>query len=299
MRASSPESRPSSWSALALPLAVLIVAMLSLQVGASIAKGLFPAIGAEGATALRLLLSSFLLTAFLKPWRARLTGRNWPAVAVYGASVGGMNLLFYMSLKTIPLGIAVALEFCGPMAVAMFWSRRPVDFLWIALAVAGLLLLLPVTSSATALDPTGAALALGAGVCWAIYIVSGQKAGRDHGVLAPVLGLLIATIMVFPVGVLHAGAALFAPALLPAALVVAVLSGAVPYTFEMFAMRRLPTHTFGTLLSLEPALGAVTGFFLLHETLAFRHVLAIGIIVLASIGATFTITPKAPLHLPD
>ncbi len=286
-------------SPLLVPLAGLIFAMLSLQVGASIAKTLFPSIGPEGATTLRLVLSAALLTAVLRPWRARITKSNWGAVAVYGASLAGMNLAFYTALKTIPLGIAVALEFSGPMAVAMIWSRRPIDFLWVALAVAGLLLLLPISSTSRALDPAGVMYALIAGVCWAIYIVAGQKAGADHGPLTAVLGLLIAAVLITPVGLSTAGAALFSWSLVPAGIAVAILSGALPYTLEMYALRRLPTHTFGTLMSLEPALGAVTGFILMQETLAPLHVGAILIIVLASAGATFTIKHKAELHLPD
>lgn len=282
-----------------LPLLALVVAMLSLQVGASIAKTLFPAIGAQGATTLRLVLSAILLAVILKPWRARLDASNWRAVTIYGASLAGMNFTFYMSLKTIPLGIAVALEFCGPMAVAMIWSRRPVDFLWVALAVVGLLLLIPLGETNAALDPTGVMYALAAGVCWAVYIVAGQKAGRDHGRFAAVLGVIVAAVLIAPVGIVHAGAALFTPALLPLGFAVAILSSALPYSLEMFALRRLPTHTFGTLLSLEPALGAVTGFILLQEVLDAQHILAIGIIVLASAGTAFTIKPKADLHLPD
>ncbi|MGE3477054.1 MAG: EamA family transporter [Rhodospirillaceae bacterium] len=286
-------------SPLLVPLAGLIVAMLSLQVGASIAKTLFPSIGPEGATTLRLVLSAVLLTAVLRPWRARITKSNWRAVAVYGASLAGMNLAFYTALKTIPLGIAVALEFSGPMAVAMIWSRRPIDFLWVTLAVVGLLLLLPISAASRALDPAGVMYALIAGVCWAIYIVAGQKAGRDHGPLTAVLGLLIAATLITPVGLSTAGAALFSWSFVPAGIAVAILSGALPYTLEMYALRRLPTHTFGTLMSLEPALGAVTGFILMQETLAPLHIGAIVIIVLASAGATFTIKHKAELHLPD
>ncbi|MGE3335679.1 MAG: EamA family transporter [Rhodospirillaceae bacterium] len=286
-------------SPLLVPLAGLIVAMLSLQIGASIAKTLFPSIGSEGATTLRLVLSAALLTAVLRPWRARITKSNWRAVAVYGASLAGMNLAFYTALQTIPLGIAVALEFSGPMAVAMIWSRRPIDFLWVALAVAGLLLLLPISATSRALDPAGVMYALVAGVCWAIYIVAGQKAGSDHGRMTAVLGLIIAAALIAPVGISSAGAALFSWSVLPAGIAVAILSGALPYTLEMYALRRLPTHTFGTLMSLEPALGAVTGFILMRETLAPLHIGAIMIIVLASAGATFTIKHKAELHLPD
>lgn len=297
----APPSMPivAPWSGMLLPLVSLIAAMLSLQIGASIAKSLFPVIGAQGATALRLLLSAILLAAIYKPWRVRLRRDNWQAVTVYGASMAGMNFAFYMALETIPLGLAIALEFCGPMAVALLWSRRPVDFLWIGLAVVGLLLLLPIVDSQHTLDPTGVILALSAGVCWAIYIVVGKKAGEDHGSLAPVLGMIVAATLVFPFGLEHAGLDLFAPALLPAAIAVAVLSGALPYTLEMFSLRRMPPQTFGTLLSLEPALGALVGFLLLHESLPPIHIAAIVIVVLASIGAAITVKPQAPLHLPD
>lgn len=298
---SAPSSMPIArpLSGMLWPLVSLIAAMLSLQVGASIAKGLFPVIGAQGATTLRLLLSAILLAAIYRPWRVRLHRGNWWPVTIYGASMAGMNFAFYMALKTIPLGIAIALEFCGPMAVALLWSRRPIDFLWIGMAVLGLLLLLPIVDSGHTLDPTGVVLALSAGVCWAIYIVVGKQAGEDHGSLAPVLGMIVAAALVLPFGLDHAGVALFAPALLPAAIAVAVLSGALPYTLEMFSLRRMPPQTFGTLLSLEPALGALTGFLLLHESLPSIHITAIAIVVLASIGAAITVKPQAPLHLPD
>lgn len=290
---------PSAQPSWLLSLAALVVAMLSLQIGASVAKTLFPVIGAEGATALRLVLSALILTVLLKPWRVRFTRTNWRAVVIYGAALAGMNLTFYMSLRTIPLGIAIALEFCGPMAVAMIWSRRPVDFLWVALAIAGLFLLLPIGETSHALDPDGVMLALAAGVCWAVYIVAGQKAGADHGNLAAVVGVIIAATLIAPVGAAHAGGALLSLAILPAAIAVAVLSSALPYTLEMYALRRLPTHTFGVLMSLEPALGAIVGFLLMREALALPQIAAIGVIVLASAGAAFTIKPRANLHLPD
>ncbi|MGE0284617.1 MAG: EamA family transporter, partial [Rhizobiaceae bacterium] len=228
-------------------LAALVIAMLSLQVGASIAKQLFSVIGVEATVTLRLLVSAVLLTVVFKPWHARFTNSNWLAVTMYGASLACMNLSFYFALQTIPLGIAVALEFVGPMAVAMIWSRRLVDFVWVVVAIVGLLLLLPFSDASKDLDPTGVMLALVAGGCWAIYIVVGQKAGRDHGGLAAVLGVIIAAIIVTPVGLSCAGASLFGIALLPTAVAIGSLSSAGPYTVEMYALRRLPTPTFGSL----------------------------------------------------
>lgn len=188
-------------------------------------------------------------------------------MVVYGIALGGMNLLFYLSVRTVPLGIAVALEFTGPLLVAILSSRRLLDFLWIGLAVFGIWLLLPLGNSAEPLDLVGAAYALGAGVCWALYILFGQRAGADHGAQGAALGVLVAAILVVPIGVAHAGADLLDPALIPLALGVAVLSTALPYTLEMVALTRLPARTFGTLMSIEPAFGALSGLLFLGERL--------------------------------
>jgi inner membrane transporter RhtA len=206
-----------------------------------------------------------------------------------------MNLLFYMSLRTVPLGIAVTLEFVGPLSVAALSLRRAVDAVWIALAVAGLVLLLPLGASVDGIDPLGAALALGAGACWALYIVFGQRAGRAFGVHATAYGAIIAALVAVPVGIHQAGSALLSPAILPAALALAFLSNAMPYTLEMFALTRMPARAYGTLTSLEPAIGSIVGFALLHEALTDIQWLAVGAIVIASIGTTLTIRPTADL----
>jgi inner membrane transporter RhtA len=284
---------------LLLPVGALLIAMVSIQSGASFAKGLFSAVGAEGTTALRLGLGALMLTVALRPWRAQVTARNWHAVALYGIILGCMNLLYYMALNRIPLGIAAALEFTGPLAVAVFSSRRPMDFVWVVLAIIGLLLLLPIAQSAQALDPIGVALALGAGAGWALYIVVGKRAGAEHGAYTPALGMIIAAIVVLPFGVGHAGATLLSPAIIPMALVVAALSSAVPFALEMIALRRLPAQTYGTLTSLEPAIGALSGLVILHETLPVIQWVAIGLIVCASIGTTVTMKPDPVIPLPD
>ena len=277
----------------------LLVSIFCFQIGASIAKQLFPLVGAEGAVGLRVGLSALILIPFARPWRARLTRDNWRALAVYGVSLGMMNFLFYMALRTIPLGIAVALEFSGPLAVALISSRRGIDFLWIALAVAGLAILLPIHGGVPKLDWTGVALALGAGVCWALYIVFGQKAGAQHGQLATTLGIIVAACVIFPIGLVHAGTALFRLDVLPLGIGVAILSSAFPYTLEMIALRRLPTQAFGTLMSLEPAAGALMGLVLLGEHLTPLQWLAIGIVVLASMGTALTVKSDAHPRLPD
>ena len=271
-----------------LPVAVLVVAMASIQVGAALAKGLFPAVGPIGAVTLRVVLAAILLCALARPWRVRRDAAAMRAVLLYGVALGGMNALFYAALRTVPLGLATAIEFTGPLAVAVFASRRPIDFVWIALALAGLLALLPLGASAEGVDPVGAALALGAGVCWAFYIIIGRRAGAEHGLQTTALGMSIAALIVLPFGIATAGAALFTPGLLPLALGVAVLSSALPYSLEMFALPRLPARTFGTLMSAEPAMGALAGLVLLNEYLTTRQWLAIATIMLASAGTTLT-----------
>ncbi|MBO3278071.1 threonine/homoserine exporter RhtA [Pseudomonas schmalbachii] len=288
----------SPLASLLYPVALLLVAMASIQSGASLAKSVFPAIGAQGTTAMRLLFASVILLAILRPWRKRIEPRAWKALIIYGIALGGMNLMFYMALRTVPLGIGVALEFTGPLAVALFASRRPIDFLWIALAVFGLWLLLPLGSLGAGVDPVGAAFALGAGVCWALYILYGQRAGADHGAQGAALGVTIAALFVAPIGFAHAGTAMFAPELLPVLLGVAVLSSAFPYTLEMYALTRLPTRTFGTLMSMEPAIAAMSGLIFLGEQLTFIQWIAIGAIILASAGTTLSSQPNHPAPVP-
>lgn len=273
---------------IAYPILLLLVAMASIQTGATIAKGMFPLVGAPGASALRLGLGALILTVAMRPWRTMPRRGERRALLLYGTALGCMNLLFYMSLRTVPIGVAVALEFVGPLAVAVFGSRRPIDFLWVALAAGGLLLLLPIASGISHVDPLGAAFALAAGAFWAGYILFGKKAGGDLGAGSVAWGTIIAALLVVPVGVADAGAALLDPAVLPMALGVAVLSTAFPYTLEMMALTRMPAHLFGTLMSIEPAIGALSGLILLGERLALLQWAAIGAIVVASIGASLT-----------
>lgn len=261
------------------------VAMVSFQIGATFAKQLIPIIGAPGTTALRLGLSAALLLVVQRPWRSLPSRSAWPIVLAYGVSLGVMNSVFYLALRTIPLGIAVAIEFMGPLAVAVYASRRRLDYLWVALAVIGLLLLLPIAPGSAPLDLRGVAYALAAGVGWALYIVFGQKAGHAQGPSATTWGLIIAAAITVPIGVADAGHVLLSPAVLPFGIAVALFSGALPYTLEMIALRRLSARTFGTLMSFEPAIAALAGVVLLHERLTGLQWLAIGAIVTASTGA--------------
>ncbi|MBS0928430.1 threonine/homoserine exporter RhtA [Klebsiella michiganensis] len=282
-----------------LPILVILIAMISIQSGASLAKSLFPLVGAPGVTALRLALGTFILVVIFKPWRLRFTPEQRLPLLFYGLSLGAMNYLFYLSIQRIPLGVAVALEFTGPLAVALFGSRRPLDFLWVALAVLGLWFLLPLGQSVAQIDPVGALLALGAGACWAVYILTGQRAGEEHGPATVAMGSLIAAVVFVPMGMIQASDTLFQWELLLPGLGIAILSTALPYSLEMVALTRMPSKTFGTLMSMEPALAALSGMVFLGETLTATQTLALGAIILASMGSTLTMRRETKIQKVD
>ena len=276
-----------------VPVLAVLGSVTSLAVGTSYAKQLFPLIGAQGTSALRVGFSALFLLLLWRPWRWHTSRADGAAILRYGLALGVMNLLFYMALRTIPFGIAVAIEFTGPLAVAMLSSRRGIDFVWVGCAVGGLLLLLPLNGG-PALDLAGVLYALGAAACWALYIVFGKRAGHLHAGHSVSLGLLAASLVVVPVGVAHAGMALLEPKILLAGCVVAVVSSAIPMSLEMMALKRLPKETFGILISMEPAVTALWALLLLHERLGGLQWLAIGCTVLASVGSTMTARGRRP-----
>ncbi|MEB7644791.1 threonine/homoserine exporter RhtA [Enterobacter hormaechei] len=282
-----------------MPVAVILIAMMSIQSGASLAKSLFPLVGAPGVTALRIALGTLILVVIFKLWRLRFKKEQRLPLLFYGLALGGMNYMFYLSIQTIPLGIAVALEFTGPLAVALFSSRRPVDFIWVILAVLGLWFLLPLGQSVSQIDLTGAALALGAGACWAVYILTGQRAGEEHGPATVALGSLIAAVIFVPIGMAQATDSIWQWSILPVGLAVAILSTALPYSLEMIALTRLPTRIFGTLMSMEPALAAISGMIFLGETLTLVQTLALCSIIAASMGSTLTMRPEPKVQKID
>lgn len=280
------------------PYAALFAAIVTLCVGTSFAKQLFPLVGAQGTTAYRVGFSALLLLAVWRPWRHPLSRADLTAVALYGAVMGLMNLSFYMALRTIPLGLAIAIEFTGPLALALIHSRRLIHFVWIGLAAAGLLLLLPLKPGAGALDPVGVGFAATAAVLWALYIVLGKRTGHMHAGRTVALGMSTAALIVAPIGLASAGAELFHPRVLMLGLVVAVLSSAIPYSLEMVALKGIPKRSFGVMLSAEPAVGALAGLLMLGERLAPLQWLAIGCIIAASAGTILTTEPQIEDPLP-
>ena len=272
-----------------VPVLAILGSVVTLVLGTSWAKhALFPLIGAQGTTAVRVGFSAVLLLPLWRPWRWRITRDDAWRVACYGAALGAMNLCFYLALRTIPFGVAVAIEFSGPLAVAVLSSRRPIDFVWIVLAMAGLGMLLPLGHDVAALDPVGVAFALAAAVCWGTYILFGKRVGHLHAGHSVSLGLMVAALVVVPVGVAHAGSALLSPWVFVVGLGVAALSSAIPMSLEMVALKRLPPQTFSIMASIEPAVAALLALVLLDEQLSVTQWLAIGLIMSASMGSAAT-----------
>ena len=271
----------------ALSLVALTASLISQNLGAAIAKGLFPVVGVEGMTALRVGLSALLLLAFWRPWRWPLARRDLGNLVIYGAMLGGMNLCIYHAFGRIPIGIATAIETTGPLVVVLAASRRALDVAWVALALVGLALLLPLASDAP-LDPLGLLFAFGAALSWALYIVFGKRVSTLRGGQAVSLGMLVAALLAVPIGAAHAGTAMLVPTTLLAGLGVALLSSAVPYSLEMAALRHMPRQVFGNLVSATPAVGAACGALVLGERLSGLQWLAIACIIGASAGGAAT-----------
>ena len=269
------------------PVALVLTGVTSIQFGAALAATLFDQAGPAGTSAIRLTFAALVLLAIWRPWRRRHDPRALRLVAIFGLTLGAMNLTFYEALDRIPLGIAVTIEFIGPITVATLYSRRRLDLVWIALATAGILLLAAPWQEGGGLDTVGVVLALVAAVFWGLYIVLAQRAGRffDGGEGLAIAMVWAAAIPLVP-GIAQAGGELLDPALLAAGFGVAMLSSVIPYSLETEALRRMPASVFGILMSLEPALAALAGFLVLSQSLGARELVAIGLVVTASIGVT-------------
>ncbi len=280
------------------PVVSILLAVFSVQGGATIAKGLFPLIGAAGTTAVRIGLSAIILLAVFRPPVHRFTAAQWRAVVPYGVSIGVMNLIFYQALVRIPLGLAVTLEFVGPLGLAIVSSRRALDGVWVALAAIGIALIAPWQAGSN-IDPFGVAIALATGGCWAAYIVLGGRLSKLlTGGVAVATGMSIATLTVLPFALAGGRLGSFGPRLYVAGVGLAVLSSALPFTLEMHALGALPGRTFSILMSLEPAVAALCGLVLLGEHLTTSQWLAVGLVIAASVGATVTArTGEIPVHV--
>ncbi len=271
-----------------LPYAALLAAILTFCLGTSFAKSLFPLVGAQGTTAYRVGFAALILLAVMRPWRTPLDRRSLLRIVPYGVALGTMNLCFYLSLRTIPLGLAIAIEFLGPLTVSLLYSRRSIQFGMVGLAVAGLLLLLPWRPTDHALDPTGILFALAAALCWALYIVLGKRTAHLPSGQTVALGMVSAAIIVVPIGIHQAGAALLTPGWIVMGLAAALLSSAIPYSLEMVALKSIPASSLGVLLSIEPAVGAIIGATVLGEVLTGLQWFAVALVVGASIGMVLT-----------
>lgn len=270
------------------PVPAVLLAILSLQGGAAFAKTLFPLVGAPGITALRVGLSAAVLLLVFRPNLRKIAPADWRVIAPYGAILGVMNLVFYTSLNYLPLGLAVTLEFSGPLVLALFLSKRGLDVLWVALAALGIFLIMPHTGNTT-LSPIGIALALTAGALWAAYIVIGGKVAlRVPGLTGVVAGMTIAALIAFPIGLWQTGPKLLHPQALISGLAVAILSSAIPYALELRALRVIPAKVFGIMMSVEPAIAALCGLIILHERLTPQQWIAMLCVMVASAGINLT-----------
>jgi inner membrane transporter RhtA len=268
-----------------VPAPVLVLGgIASVQFGAAIATKLFPTVGPGGAVFLRLVFSALLLIALSRPDVRAIPRPHLRLAVLFGIVLAGMNLLFYLSLNRIPLGVAVTVEFLGPLAVAVAGSRRAIDLLWVVLAATGVALL---SSAGGSLDVVGIVLAASAGACWAGYILLSQRVGRAiEGMTGLTIALSIGAIGMAPYGIIDGGRSLLHASIIGKGAAIAVLSSAVPYSLELAALRRLKASVFGVLMSLEPAMAALSGLILLSQHLRPREWIAVGCVMIASVGAT-------------
>lgn len=271
----------------------LLVAMVSIQSSVSIAKKIFAAVGPGGTAALRISLAALVLSVFFRPWKVKLNSQQIWAVLGYGFSLGLMNYTFYISVERIPLGLAVAIEFIGPLTVAVLFSKRLFDFIWVVLAALGILLIVPFKQTAHGVDLLGVLFALLAGIGWGAYIYFGHQLGSKlKGGLATTYGMIVGALFVLPVGMATAKASIFQVSILPLALLMAVVSSVIPYSLEMAALRRMPAKNFSILMSAEPAVAALAGLVWMHEKLTFHQWIAIACVMTASLGSSLLAAPK-------
>jgi inner membrane transporter RhtA len=289
-------NRPRSVAAVPAPLLVL-VAIASVQTGSAVARTAFDVSGASGMTLLRLAIAGLLLTAVVRPNVRRWSRAQWGAAAALGLTMGAMNLVFYLAIQDVPLGVAVTVEFVGPLLLALVQTRRVWDLVWAVLAGAGVVLL--GLDGGESVPLTGLALALLAGMFWAGYILSSARVGKVlPGVDGLAVALLVAALLALPFGAVGAARAVADGRALLVGVAVALLSSIIPYALELTALRRIPTRVFGVLMSLEPAAAAIAGLIVLDQVLGTRELVALGAVSLASVGVTYARRSDQPAPQP-
>lgn len=268
---------------IAVPAA--LASMICVQGGASLAKRLFPALGAIGTSTLRIGLSAIILFFINRPKLGSFSKKQWLYCSIYGLGIAAMNLIFYMAIKRIPLGLGVTIEFVGPLFLALVLSRKVLDLLWALLACTGILLIVPWGTGEV--DLLGVLLAFLAGVFWAVYIVMGGKVSKVMDSKDAVsTGMLIAALFIIPFAIWDGQLLKITPLLFLQGLGVAILSSALPFSLDMIALKQLPAKTFSILTSLQPAFAALSGLLFLQENLSFLQWISIACVVMASVGTT-------------
>jgi inner membrane transporter RhtA len=271
-------------------------AIASVQLGATVARHLFASLGLTGTVFLRVAFGACILVVLARPRWPRFEARQWRSIVLFGLIIAGMNLCFYQAIARIQLGVAVTIEFLGPLGVAIAGSRSRLDVAWALMATAGVAML---SFSGGSVTPVGILFALGAAVGWAAYILLSQRVGKlVPGPDGLALALAVGGLALLPFGIAGAGTRLLELRNLAVGLVVAILSSAIPFSLEFAALRRLSSRLFGILMSLEPAVGAAAGFLFLGQRLSFRDLIAIALVMAASAGATRTAGRPAATDVP-
>jgi inner membrane transporter RhtA len=268
----------------------VLLAIIAIQLGAALATQLFSVLGASGTVAMRIIISALLLGIAARSGIASLTRvylQHWPMLTAFGLCIAAMNLFFYESIARIPLGAAVAFEFIGPLGVAAFTSRRFSHFAWVALAALGIVLLSPLAG--LNFDTVGVCFALLAGAGWAFFIILAGRVGKKiSGTDGLAIGMVVAAVTMIPFAAPVIDEVLFNPLVLLAALGVALLSTTIPFTLEFEALKRVSPNVYGILVSLEPAVAALVGAWLLGERIGLQGSLAVGCVVVAAVGITMS-----------
>ena len=267
------------------PVVLVVIGTLSVQFGGALAFTMFDQVGPAGTTLLRLSLSALMLLALARPTLRGRSRADLRLVIAFGLNLGIMNLSFYEAISRLPLGIAVTIEFLGPITVAGALSRKPAHWLWVFIAGLGVVLLAAPWSAASNLDPVGLCFGAAAAVAWGNYIVLAQRlVQRFHAGDGIAIASIVGTAVVLIPGIISGGSRLLDPGVLAVGLGVALLSSAIPFTTESEALRRIPARVFSVLMSVEPAVAALAGLIVLGQTLSARELFAIGLVVVASIG---------------